>query len=180
MMPRTLLLLYSALVGAMILQLVMISFKRVDRHSEKPQMYGHHVNYSKVVTAANQGSLSATSTQMISANIITTIMSPPLTTSKPLSLSTHSLISKTEAIPTLKQKAEGTQQHAEVKRFRPDDKMLFISEFDDAKETKSVDVLMIILTFHKYFHRRDNIRKTWLDTCKRHDRVSNLYCDVCL
>ena len=77
----------------------------------------------------------------------------------------------TRNITKIKENIEKGDKHESNARFRPDDKMLFIDEFDKAKEVKSVDVLLIVLTYHKYFHRRENIRKTWIDTCHNHKKV---------
>ena len=77
----------------------------------------------------------------------------------------------TRNITKIKENIEKGDKHRSKTRFRPDDKMLFIDEFDKAKEVKSVDVLLIVLTYHRYFHRRENIRKTWIDTCHNHKKV---------
>jgi len=73
---------------------------------------------------------------------------------------------------TSEQQMERLNDQATKNRFHPDSKMLFISEFDKSGEVKTVDVLLIILTYHKYFHRRENIRKTWLATCSRHEKIA--------
>ena len=76
---------------------------------------------------------------------------------------------------TSEQQTERLNDQVTKNRFHPDSNMLFSNEFDKAGEVKKVDVLLIILTYHKYFHRRKNIRKTWLATCSRNEKVYLLY-----
>ena len=88
--------------------------------------------------------------------------------------STKDAIVQEPAKFTSDQQIERLNDQATKNRFHPDSKMLFISEFNKSGEVKTVDVLLIILTYHKYFHRRENIRKTWLATCSRHEKVHHL------
>ena len=93
-----------------------------------------------------------------------------VTTTLPETTIRYEVTTKQKTLTPMKNIEKG-DKHESKARFRPDDKMLFNDEFDKAKEVKSVDVLLIVLTYHKYFHRRENIRKTWIDTCHNHKKV---------
>ena len=80
-------------------------------------------------------------------------------------------IAEEPATFTSKQLTERLNDQVAKDRFRPDSKMLFITEFSKAVEVKTVDVLLIILTYHKNFLRRKNIRRTWLTACRKHEKV---------
>ena len=185
MLPKKLILLFSVLVGMMIIQLFILSLNSVKRPIEKPNFRPHHVNFTEKARMMNQGSPFL---QVTTPEISTTILSTKFSTQSPttlkiLSPSTYSPTSADQEVKTseekvtstVKQTTDSIQTQSTRKRFRPDDKMLFISEFDKAKDVKSVDVLLIILTYYKYFHRRENIRKTWLESCHR----SNKVCCIC-
>ena len=171
--------LFFVLVGMMIMQLFITSWNSVKRKIDKPNLRPYHVNYTAKARTMNRLFLQV-STPEISTNIVSTeFTTQPHTTVKTLTPSTYSPTSEHQAVKTseekvtstLKQITESIKTETSRKRFRPDDKMLFISEFDKAKDIKSVDVLLIILTYHKYFHRRESIRKTWLDSCHRNNKV---------
>ena len=64
-------------------------------------------------------------------------------------------------------------------RFRPDRLMLFSEVFDNVKDLKKVELLVICLTAPFRADRRKAIRQTWWKSCKNNPKVS-LYVEIVL
>ena len=79
-------------------------------------------------------------------------------------------------IPQATTKAEATMHekstlHLKNNRFRSDPNMLFGDEYEKAREIRTVDLLIIVLTAPSNAKRRKSIRQTWWRSCITNEKV---------
>ena len=144
-----------------------------EQPTERVKSQSNHVLQNQL--PVKRTSITVLSTKPIPHLTTTSLVFPPFISSHAIkNQATEDSRAQEPAKFTSEQPTERLNDQVTKHRFLPDSKMLFISEFSKAVEVKTVDVLLIILTYHKNFLRRKNIRRTWLTACRKHEKVCHL------